>query len=282
MQARAWRQCGAHAPAHATPPQDRACASTRPSIRPSPRASGCLQIWCGPDAPRRVHGLPLRDRRPPVPGRRLPWRDRPPPVPGRARRAEECPPDSRPRRPADRADEPAHHDPPLFGTCPRLLADCARARADGLAPSKADEPHPVSYLSARWTLSSTASGQDVPGQKGDDDDRRRDRDDGDGGGGYYHAAILASCPASKPGDERRPTGRDREGGGRSEEHTSELQSRQYLVCRLLLEKKKKKKAYQTNAKYNITIKYNITTSTPLTYILSAVYNRKLTNVQTTN
>src|SRR3712207_8489157 len=31
-------------------------------------------------------------------------------------------------------------------------------------------------------------------------------------------------------------GRD---GGRSEEHTSELQSRQYLVCRLLLEKKKR-------------------------------------------
>src|SRR2546422_1283318 len=30
-------------------------------------------------------------------------------------------------------------------------------------------------------------------------------------------------------------------GGRSEEHTSELQSRLHLVCRLLLEKKKKKK-----------------------------------------
>src|SRR3712207_8909134 len=30
-----------------------------------------------------------------------------------------------------------------------------------------------------------------------------------------------------------------DGGARSEEHTSELQSRQYLVCRLLLEKKKK-------------------------------------------
>src|SRR5258707_10541909 len=29
------------------------------------------------------------------------------------------------------------------------------------------------------------------------------------------------------------------GNARSEEHTSELQSRQYLVCRLLLEKKKK-------------------------------------------
>src|SRR3712207_7677208 len=32
-------------------------------------------------------------------------------------------------------------------------------------------------------------------------------------------------------------------GFRSEEHTSELQSRQYLVCRLLLEKKKKKNTY---------------------------------------
>src|SRR3712207_8622951 len=32
-----------------------------------------------------------------------------------------------------------------------------------------------------------------------------------------------------------PLGED--GDGRSEEHTSELQSRQYLVCRLLLEKK---------------------------------------------
>src|SRR2546423_5665839 len=36
-------------------------------------------------------------------------------------------------------------------------------------------------------------------------------------------------------------GRARDGpGGRSEEHTSELQSLAYLVCRLLLEKKKKK------------------------------------------
>src|SRR5947209_17055193 len=32
---------------------------------------------------------------------------------------------------------------------------------------------------------------------------------------------------------------------RSEEHTSELQSRQYLVCRLLLEKKKNKQDAQT-------------------------------------
>src|SRR2546422_4422407 len=33
---------------------------------------------------------------------------------------------------------------------------------------------------------------------------------------------------------------------RSEEHTSELQSRLHLVCRLLLEKKKKKKPNRTN------------------------------------
>src|SRR3712207_9005799 len=40
--------------------------------------------------------------------------------------------------------------------------------------------------------------------------------------------------AARPGEHIRPTvARER-----SEEHTSELQSRQYLVCRLLLEKKK--------------------------------------------
>src|SRR3712207_7889556 len=40
-------------------------------------------------------------------------------------------------------------------------------------------------------------------------------------------------------DHQPPQGAGRHVGdpGRSEEHTSELQSRQYLVCRLLLEKK---------------------------------------------
>src|SRR3712207_8523808 len=44
----------------------------------------------------------------------------------------------------------------------------------------------------------------------------------------------------RPEDRRRGQDRDPPPGarGRSEEHTSELQSRQYLVCRLLLEKKK--------------------------------------------
>src|SRR3712207_8177975 len=60
------------------------------------------------------------------------------------------------------------------------------------------------------------------------------------------AEVLAgagSCcvaPAGRAGGSgARGAGQDRWIRGRSEEHTSELQSRQYLVCRLLLEKKKK-------------------------------------------
>src|SRR3712207_6894625 len=45
--------------------------------------------------------------------------------------------------------------------------------------------------------------------------------------------------------QQEPGGRDHGRHGRSEEHTSELQSRQYLVCRLLLEKKKKKQMDNT-------------------------------------
>src|SRR3989441_2681335 len=44
-------------------------------------------------------------------------------------------------------------------------------------------------------------------------------------------AVRGAAPAAR---EPRP--------GRSEEHTSELQSLAYLVCRLLLEKKKNKQA----------------------------------------
>src|SRR3712207_7535378 len=39
---------------------------------------------------------------------------------------------------------------------------------------------------------------------------------------------------------------------RSEEHTSELQSRQYLVCRLLLEKKKKYISHYHECAHSIT------------------------------
>src|SRR3712207_7278499 len=60
---------------------------------------------------------------------------------------------------------------------------------------------------------------------------RADRPRGD----RRHAVARAPVPRRglRPARPRVPL--------RSEEHTSELQSRQYLVCRLLLEKKKKKK-----------------------------------------
>src|SRR3712207_6934081 len=47
----------------------------------------------------------------------------------------------------------------------------------------------------------------------------------------------SSVPALPPPIDIRPA--PQAGTRRSEEHTSELQSRQYLVCRLLLETKKK-------------------------------------------
>src|SRR3712207_8710644 len=57
-------------------------------------------------------------------------------------------------------------------------------------------------------------------------------------GALEHFAGLRSGVGED--DERRGDGAQR--GDRSEEHTSELQSRQYLVCRLLLEKKTSEEA----------------------------------------
>src|SRR3712207_8830717 len=44
---------------------------------------------------------------------------------------------------------------------------------------------------------------------------------------------------------------------RSEEHTSELQSRQYLVCRLLLEKKTHSNAVLPSLRIRLTMKYGL-------------------------
>src|SRR5687768_18248853 len=63
-----------------------------------------------------------------------------------------------------------------------------------------------------------------------------------GGAGCVEAGgepLGASEPA-RPFDRGRPVVPEPERRVRSEEHTSELQSRLHLVCRLLLEKKKKK------------------------------------------
>src|SRR3712207_9279084 len=60
------------------------------------------------------------------------------------------------------------------------------------------------------------------------------------GGGDPLGRERARQPAHRlPALPARGLGRGPGPPRRSEEHTSELQSRQYLVCRLLLEKKKK-------------------------------------------
>src|SRR5258707_11601097 len=56
----------------------------------------------------------------------------------------------------------------------------------------------------------------------------------------YPSRPITMVVAFPPGGVAELTGRPTAiAMERSEEHTSELQSRQYLVCRLLLEKKKK-------------------------------------------
>src|SRR3712207_8327748 len=65
--------------------------------------------------------------------------------------------------------------------------------------------------------------------------RRRRRDAGTAVAALRgHRDDREPLPAALPDGRARARARPR----RSEEHTSELQSRQYIVCRLLLEKKK--------------------------------------------
>src|SRR3712207_7089610 len=64
----------------------------------------------------------------------------------------------------------------------------------------------------------------------------REPREGAGVTGYALSTITAQTRDNEPREDRvldLPNGLE----VRSEEHTSELQSRQYLVCRLLLEKK---------------------------------------------
>src|SRR3712207_7302899 len=65
--------------------------------------------------------------------------------------------------------------------------------------------------------------------------------DQDGGGAVLRVAVRREDVGGRGVSRRRPAAVRPDAdarGPRSEEHTSELQSRQYLVCRLLLEKKK--------------------------------------------
>src|SRR3712207_8957568 len=76
-----------------------------------------------------------------------------------------------------------------------------------------------------------------------------------GGDDLYLLGLLAECLGTECGHPHRSSAAQShgrraprrcgcgQGGERSEEHTSELQSRQYLVCRLLLEKKTRHKMH---------------------------------------
>src|SRR5437870_9478799 len=66
---------------------------------------------------------------------------------------------------------------------------------------------------------------------------------------FPYTTLFRSLDVGRAAGRHRALGRDAEvedGAGRSEEHTSELQSRGHLVCRLLLEKKKKTKRQSHN------------------------------------
>src|SRR5207249_8229093 len=72
--------------------------------------------------------------------------------------------------------------------------------------------------------------------------------------GELVASYIRSLPVPNPGRPWNPPYQP--GPGlirriRSEEHTSELQSRFDLVCRLLLEKKKNKKLYMLNLQISL-------------------------------
>src|SRR3989440_4138561 len=85
-----------------------------------------------------------------------------------------------------------------------------------------------------------------------------------GGLGLYTARAERPARSQESNDQHGEKSNDKFEGrsvGRSEEHTSELQSRSDLVCRLLLEKKKKKKHSNTSRDDNTTpVKTRSTTS----------------------
>src|SRR5436309_6103621 len=84
---------------------------------------------------------------------------------------------------------------------------------------------------------------------------------------FPYTTLFRSVNAKTRQEEVKAMTRDQLGAflaaarnARSEEHTSELQSRENLVCRLLLEKKKKK--YTTQIAANPKHESTIITSTP--------------------
>src|SRR3712207_7907441 len=70
-------------------------------------------------------------------------------------------------------------------------------------------------------------------------------------GGHDASRLPAGASRAKTAASKTVTQCEILLPGRSEEHTSELQSRQYLVCRLLLEKKNRKWRSERRSTINI-------------------------------
>src|SRR2546430_9115586 len=75
----------------------------------------------------------------------------------------------------------------------------------------------------------------------------------------HDALPIYRGRAAAPGDRRDDRHPARGPAPRSEEHTSELQSQSNLVCRLLLEKKKK----QERKSQPLTRTYHVSVTTPI-------------------
>src|SRR3712207_8717824 len=70
-------------------------------------------------------------------------------------------------------------------------------------------------------------------------DPRHQRDDDEPANDHEQPPLDPEQGENQDAQDQHVEDEARPAADRSEEHTSELQSRQYLVCRLLLEKKKK-------------------------------------------
>src|SRR5258707_5862841 len=109
--------------------------------------------------------------------------------------------------------------------------------ADSSTPKKTGE------VRCRWLSSSFSDLDDGPNCEPHSDGKSSSRRTfpilGPRAGGYLRAiAGIDDAGANRPDAHLRLRKPPPASSMRSEEHTSELQSRQYLVCRLLLEKKK--------------------------------------------
>src|SRR2546425_10747103 len=132
---------------------------------------------------------------------------------------------------------------------PRVVPPALRAHADstsradsGCRASNAVRPNAATAmrtirLRPSLTISSIVCVDPITCRHGSQDRCQSTRSNS--GANPRHHAAFWGVPCAWH------VGKTAESAKRSEEHTSELQSLAYLVCRLLLEKKKKKKEYAT-------------------------------------